>query len=209
MASPPYLSGLEVRNTGMALVRIKPTRFDVELAHLIARHTRRTPEYVMRPLTWCADERLLVILATAGWIITRPRSKAARRAGNHALLVTAAVSLLPHLMKRVIDQTRPDRLTIEGHFHGIPFSGRGNDAFPSGHALHMGALASAAAAWRAGFRATGFTLATILSLTRVFMLAHWASDVAAGFAFGAATERLLRTITGYPAGLKAARRRRR
>jgi undecaprenyl-diphosphatase len=30
------------------------------------------------------------------------------------------------------------------------------------------------------------------------MLAHWASDVVAGFALGAVLERLLRLWTGYP-----------
>jgi hypothetical protein len=37
-----------------------------------------------------------------------------------------------------------------------------------------------------------------LSLTRVVVLEHWASDVVAGFALGAALERLLRLWTGYP-----------
>jgi membrane-associated phospholipid phosphatase len=40
-----------------------------------------------------------------------------------------------------------------------------------------------------------------LSLTRVVVLAHWASDVVAGFVLGAALERLLRLWTGYPANL--------
>jgi hypothetical protein len=34
-------------------------------------------------------------------------------------------------------------------------------------------------------------------LTRIALLAHWASDVAAGLAVGAVTERLLRHLTGY------------
>jgi undecaprenyl-diphosphatase len=37
-----------------------------------------------------------------------------------------------------------------------------------------------------------------LSLTRVVVLAHWVSDVVAGFALGADLERLLRLWTGYP-----------
>ncbi|WP_438745036.1 phosphatase PAP2 family protein [Bradyrhizobium sp. U531] len=47
-------------------------------------------------------------------------------------------------MKSVFNQTRPDRRTVLGHVHGVSFSGKREDAFPSGHALHMGALASAA-----------------------------------------------------------------
>jgi membrane-associated phospholipid phosphatase len=42
------------------------------------------------------------------------------------------------------------------------------------------------------------TLAVGLSLTRVVVLAHWASDVVAGFALGAILERTLRLWTGYP-----------
>jgi membrane-associated phospholipid phosphatase len=41
-------------------------------------------------------------------------------------------------------------------------------------------------------------LAVGLSLTRVAVLAHWASDVVAGFALGGILERLLRLWTGYP-----------
>jgi membrane-associated phospholipid phosphatase len=36
-----------------------------------------------------------------------------------------------------------------------------------------------------------------LVASRVLLLAHWTSDVVAGLAIGAATERLLRRFTGY------------
>jgi membrane-associated phospholipid phosphatase len=85
-----------------------------------------------------------------------------------------------------------------GHVHGISFSGKREDAFPSGHALHMGALASAAGTLPTRPRRTIRALAVGLSLTRVVVLAHWASDVVAGFALGAILERLLRLWTGYP-----------
>ena len=85
-----------------------------------------------------------------------------------------------------------------GHAHGVSFSGKREDAFPSGHALHMGALASAAGTLPAGPRRAIRIFAVGLSLTRVVVLAHWASDVVAGFALGAVLERLLRSWTGYP-----------
>jgi undecaprenyl-diphosphatase len=100
-------------------------------------------------------------------------------------------------MKLAFNQTRPDRLTVLGHVHGISFSGKRDDAFPSGHALHMGALASAASAMPPGPRRTAYAIAIGLSLTRIIVLAHWASDVVAGFALGAALERMLRLWTGY------------
>ncbi|WP_346657007.1 phosphatase PAP2 family protein [Bradyrhizobium sp. NBAIM20] len=69
----------------------------------------------------------------------RGRKETLQRAGNHALLVTVAASLLPHALKRLFDQTRPNRRTVIGHLHGVPFSGKREGAFPSGHAMHMGA----------------------------------------------------------------------
>jgi undecaprenyl-diphosphatase len=101
-------------------------------------------------------------------------------------------------MKLLFDQTRPDRRTVLGHVHGVSFSGKREDAFPSGHALHMGALASAAGALPAGPRRAIRAFAVGLSLTRILVLAHWATDVAAGFALGAIVERTLRLWTGYP-----------
>ena len=179
-------------------VTVRPTTADVALAQSIARNTAPAPERVARALTWGADEKVLLILAAAGWLASRGCSESLRRAGNHALLVTVAASLLPHGLKRLFDQTRPDRLTVVGHLHGIPFSGQRQDAFPSGHALHMGALASAAGALPTGPRRGIRGFAVGLSLTRIVVLAHWASDVVVGFALGAVLERALRLWTGYP-----------
>jgi undecaprenyl-diphosphatase len=153
---------------------------------------------VARALTWAADEKVLLGLAAAGWLVSRGCNEPLRRAGNHALLVTVAVSLLPHGLKRLFDQTRPDRRTVIGHIHGVPFSGKSEDAFPSGHALHMGALASAVGPLPTGPRRAIRVLAIGLSMTRVAVLAHWVSDVVAGFALGAILERALRLWTGYP-----------
>jgi undecaprenyl-diphosphatase len=155
---------------------------------------------VARALTWSADEKVLLVLAAVGWLASRGRGEPVRRAGNHALTVAVAASLLPHGLKLLFDQTRPDRRTVIGHVHGVPFSGKCEDAFPSGHALHMGALASAASALPAGPRRAIRALAVALSLTRIVVLAHWASDVVAGFALGAVLERALRLWTGYPGG---------
>ena len=181
----------------MALVTIKPTKPDVTIARAVARNTNRQTEKVARALTWGADEKLLLLLAGVGWLATRKEGGALRRTGNHALIVTLAASLLPHAMKLLFDQTRPDRLTVLGHVHGISFSGNRSDAFPSGHALHMGALASAASAMPPGPRRVAYAVAIGLSVTRTIVLAHWASDVIAGFAIGTILERWLRPWTGY------------
>ena len=189
-------------------VRIRPTTADVTIARSISRHTGPAPEQMARALTWGADEKVLLILATAGWVVSRGCSEPLRRAGDHALLVSVVASLLPHGLKIFLDQTRPDRRTVIGHLHGVSLSGQRDDAFPSGHALHMGALASAASALPTGPRRAVRGLAVGLSLTRVVVLAHWASDVVVGFALGAALERALRLWTGYPKENKNANPRR-
>ena len=85
-----------------------------------------------------------------------------------------------------------------GHVHGISFSGKRENAFPSGHALHTGALASAAGTLPTRPRWAIRVFAIGLSLTRVVVLAHWASDVVTGFALGVILERLLRLWTCHP-----------
>jgi undecaprenyl-diphosphatase len=179
-------------------VPVRPANADVEIAQTIARHTSPVPEEIARALAWGADEKVLLVLASIGWVASRGGGEQIRRAGDHALLVALASSLLPHAMKLIFDQTRPDRKTVLGHVHGISFSGKRDDAFPSGHALHMGALASAAGVLPPGPRRAIRAIAVSLSLARVAILAHWASDVLAGFALGAVLERLLRPLTGYP-----------
>lgn len=179
-------------------ITVRPTGADIAISRVVARQSKPAPEAVARVLTWGADEKVLLVLAGAVWLVSRGRGEALRRAGNHALLVTVAASLLPHGLKALFDQTRPDRRTVLGHVHGIPFSGKREDAFPSGHALHMGALASAAGSLPVKPRWVLWTLAVGISLTRVVILAHWASDVIAGFALGAGLERVLRFWTGYP-----------
>jgi membrane-associated phospholipid phosphatase len=198
MRTAPEIRASRLRRRPSLPITVRPTKADVAIARAIARDTKPAPEEIARVLTWGADEKVLLVLAAAGWLASRGCGEPLRRASNHALLVTVAASLLPHGLKLLFDQTRPDRRTFLGHIHGIPFSGKREDAFPSGHALHMGALASAAGALPAGPRSAIRALAVGLSLTRIVVLAHWASDVAAGFALGAILERLVRLWTGYP-----------
>jgi membrane-associated phospholipid phosphatase len=181
----------------MARVRVPPTRSDVSIANMIARHTGRPTEQAAELLTWGADEHILCALAAGWWLYSRQRNAEERRAADHILLTTLAASALPHLLKKLFDQERPDRRTIRGHWRGVPLSGRSEDAFPSGHAVHIGALASAASRLPAGQRNLVWGVGAGLAATRVVLLAHWVSDVAAGLAVGAVLERMLRLVTGY------------
>lgn len=182
----------------MALVTVKPTNLDIAIANEIAAYANPGMEEAAQTLTWGADEHVLLGLSVAGWVYAHLRRSPARPVANHLLTVSLITAVLPHILKSIFDQTRPDRLTIRGHRRGVPISGRPRDAFPSGHAVHMGALASAAGILPRGPRRVLRGAALGLSLTRVVLLAHWTTDVLAGFVLGAAIERLLR-----PRGLAA------
>jgi membrane-associated phospholipid phosphatase len=181
----------------MALFRVRPTRADIHIANAVSEYTNPKAETAAKVLTWGADEHLLCALAAGWWLYCRSRGPRARRNSDHILLTTVAASVIPHVLKTIFDQERPDRLTIHGHQHGVPFSGKPYDAFPSGHAIHVGALASAATVLPSAIRNLVWSLGTGLVLTRVILLAHWMSDVVIGLAIGALTERLLRFWTGY------------
>ena len=122
----------------MAWITVPPTKPDRQVAKALARHTSRGTERAAQALTWGADEHVLCLLAAGWWLYCRNRTPDLKRASTHVLATTIASSLLPHLLKRIFDQERPDRETVSGHFRGIPFSGKTYDAFPSGHAGSYG-----------------------------------------------------------------------
>lgn len=191
----------------MALITVEPTRTDLAIANAISNHANSELEEAAEVLTWGADEHVLLGLATTAWLYARLRHPEERRVANHILTISLATAVLPHILKTVFDQIRPDRLTLLGHGRGIPFSGRARDAFPSGHAVHMGALASAAGLLPPARRRLVRTIATVLSFTRIALLAHWASDVVAGFTLGIVVERMLRPWTlARPSGEPVDRR---
>jgi undecaprenyl-diphosphatase len=179
----------------MALLTVRPTEFDRGVAREIARHTNGAIEIVAKVVTWGADEHVIIAAAALGWLLTRDSSVPTRRMGTHVLACAVATAALPHLLKAVIDQKRPDRCEVSGRRRGIPFSGKPNDAFPSGHALHVGALASAATLLPARGRNLVWAVGGFLVGTRIVLLAHWVTDVLAGLALGVALERLMRRAT--------------
>jgi PAP2 superfamily len=181
----------------MALYRVRPTQADIEIANAVSAHASPEIEQAAEVLTWGADEHLLCALAAGWWLYCRNKSARHRRDSDHILLTTIAVTIIPHGLKAVFDQERPDRLTVRGHLHGVPLSGKRLDAFPSGHAVHVGALASAATLLPRAKRNFVWSLGAGLVLTRIVLLAHWMSDVVAGLAIGVLTERSLRLWTGY------------
>lgn len=179
----------------MALVTVRPTRIDKEIAGGIAAYTDIPIERVAGFLTWGADEHLLIAAAAVGWLVTRRSEEPLRRLSTHLLACSLSSAILPHLLKTGFEQERPDRRTIRAHWRGVPLSGRSEDAFPSGHAVHVGALASAATLLPPKARNMVWAIGALLVSTRVVLLAHWLTDVLAGLGIGFALERGLRWMT--------------
>jgi membrane-associated phospholipid phosphatase len=152
-----------------------------------------------------------VLLAVIGGLFIASLFGSARqgRAGAY-LAATAAVSaVVPHLLKRLVNQQRPDRSVRRGG-RGIPRSGKPYDAFPSGHAVHIGAVAAAVTRLDRHLGPAAWGLGCVIASTRVVLLAHWASDVLAGLALGVLIERglwrtarALRGLTKYKPGWRA------
>jgi undecaprenyl-diphosphatase len=179
----------------MARISVPPTQVDRDIARGIARHTDVPVEQAAKVLTWGADDHLLIAAAAVGWLLTRKSEEPLRRLGTHILACSLSTAILPHILKTFIDQERPDRRTIRGHWRGVPFSGKSADAFPSGHALHVGALASAATLTPPKARNLVWVTGAVLVATRLVLLAHWFTDVLAGLGLGVAVERALRWLT--------------
>jgi membrane-associated phospholipid phosphatase len=190
-----YSKASNFKEVSVALVTIKPTKVDLCVAQFIASYTNRKAEGVAKVLTWGADEKALMAATAFAWLVCRNGLRSDSATSRHVFIATAVSTVLPHLLKRLIDQERPDRLTVAGHRRGIPISGKKYDAFPSGHAVHIGALASAATLLPRRWRNAAWLAGGVLACTRVILLAHWLSDVAAGLAIGCVLERAVRPLT--------------
>ena len=113
----------------MTPITVRPTRADRSVANAISTHTGPRTERASAFLTWGADEHILCALAAGWWLYCRDKDANARRASDHIPLTTLVASGLPHILKTVFDQERPDRRTIQGHWRGVPCSGNRLDAF--------------------------------------------------------------------------------
>ena len=177
----------------MALFTIGPTKLDRAIADFAEKHATPVIEGPLQLVTYAADEHVLFAVSLGFWLLSRGRSPRRRRAASYLMLNVAASAALPHVLKTLVDQERPDR-RVHGRRHGIPISGKACDAFPSGHAVHIGAVASAVARYFPGLKRVAWTVGAGIAATRILLLAHWTTDVLAGLALGATLERALSAV---------------
>jgi membrane-associated phospholipid phosphatase len=179
----------------MKRLRARPDAVDLAVADAVMRHTGKRIEAAAKLLTRLGDEKILLPLALAAWLAASPR---VRKQRAHILKTLLAVSALDHGSKYLFAEQRPDRINKRYRHKGVPRSGTGLDAFPSGHAIHLGALACALSRFYPQAAPYIWGGAVAVAGTRVVLLAHWMSDVLLGLTVGAAIEQGMWAISGKP-----------
>jgi undecaprenyl-diphosphatase len=104
-------------------------------------------------------------------------SRAGRRL-ELGLLVAAAVAIYiaVHVAKAAVDRPRPPH----------PHTQATLAAFPSGHAAYSTVYVAVAMLTRSALLPAALVAALAIGLSRVYLRVHWATDVLAGWALGAA-----------------------
>ena len=148
---------------------------------------------MLQVATWLADEKIVLGVTVLFWTYIRlSRRTDLARLADQMLCCVALAGILPHLVKRLVDRKRPDRVVVHGRRHGIPRSGNAWNSFPSGHALHLGAIVGSLTRLSPDrFRILVWPSITALVATRIMLLAHYVSDVVAGLVLGAAIDKLV------------------
>jgi membrane-associated phospholipid phosphatase len=174
-------------------LHLRPFESDLKIARACAHIATPTIERSLKMLSSLADERAMLVIAAAIWLASRYCKRGEDREEADTMLASVLVAgVLPDLFKFLVRRRRPDR-TIKGRRNGIPYSGDAWDSFPSGHAIHLGAMAPSAVrlaprSLRQLIWPTGFVLAS----TRTLIFAHYPSDVVAGLGIGLATNKAVK-----------------
>jgi membrane-associated phospholipid phosphatase len=178
----------------MQSLPLEPTSADRFVAKAAAQHTNHLIQNGARITTWVADAHVLGAIAAIVWLVSRGGGLRQRAVADHAAATVATAVIAPKLIKKVVNRTRPDRVVVGPDRQGVKTSGKPHDSFPSGHAVHIGALVSALSRaypekrWH--LRAVG----AVVAGTRVAVLAHWSTDVIAGLIIGVLLERGVRQV---------------
>lgn len=132
---------------------------------------------------------LFVVSAVADWSLRGVRGKArlARIFGQSAFVfaAVAASGLTTDVLKIVFGRSRPRLYATDGAWHFDAFTtGSAHASFPSGHSTTIGAVTAILFIWFPGYRWLIAPIGLFVASTRIAALAHYPSDVVAGFALG-------------------------
>lgn len=140
---------------------------------------------------WILYSAVAIILAGVtvyrlSWITTRRRmAEQAIQMASYVFLTVAISGLISNLVKRAIGRPRPEMFSEHGLFSLNPFAHNSSfESFPSGHATTDGAFWAALALLYPPLRWTFLGIGFVLALTRIFVAAHYPSDVLVGLCWG-------------------------
>ena len=133
---------------------------------------------------------LSVLFILAGVFIMKDEKMAA--AGKKAVYTVVAAGILSQVIKHIIGRPRPKVMDALGLTLG-PSITPGFDAFPSGHATSAFAFAYALCSFYPWMRYPLYAYAVLVSISRIYVGAHFPSDVFAGMVLGIWTGRIVTT----------------
>lgn len=134
---------------------------------------------------------LCLVLLLCDWrVINRRVAAAWTEIGlivGFAFLSIAGSGIVMNIIKQLVGRGRPLVFDRDGAFSSTPFQfDYAHASFPSGHATVMGALAVVVAVLAPHARWPVYAICATVAVSRVFVAAHFPSDVVAGFLLGAA-----------------------
>jgi len=130
------------------------------------------------------DFALAGAVLVAGWALGRSRLV---QAGLRAAVALSAAGIAVQVLKHLACRARPTAAAPGTFFHGVPCLG-GEPAFfsfPSGHATMVTALALALGLRVPALRLPAAAGVAVVMVSRVYLGAHFPSDVLAGATLGA------------------------
>lgn len=160
----------------------------------------RWPSWLANPAAHVTDVgrswwilTLTMAVIPGAWIFRRLSSeenagRVTEKAIAMALYILVSVglsALIVNILKRAIGRPRPIEFADHGLFSINPFTWNFDfESFPSGHSTVNGALFMSLSLLFPRFRWPLLIIGFCFALTRVFVGAHYPSDVAVGFGFG-------------------------
>ena len=128
-----------------APIKLRPLAADVAISRTCLRVTSPAVERPLRVVTWLADEKIMLGAVGAFWAATRfSPSRPLRREADQMLCSVLIAGALPHLFKYLVRRERPNRALVRRRNTRVPRLGNAWDSFPSGHAMHLSAIAASA-----------------------------------------------------------------
>lgn len=166
----------------VVLSGVPTTPGDMRALDLADRLRTATGDDVARALTWLGAAPVVwpIVFAAAGWLAARRRAiEGAVLAGGMALTILAV-----HVTKAAVDRPRPLEALVRTD----------GDSYPSGHSAYAVALVAVAVALgraaptlgRLGVVLIAVVAAALVGLTRIYLRAHYLSDVLGGAGLAAA-----------------------